>query len=175
MLGDVIDDMTQDPESVPPEIAKICNTFYEEAKRVSGGDEEFATTQSGGFLILRCVIPSMISANALEVNEIEDRYREVKMQAKEKWVKSGKNAKDFVAPEMSRSDKSEIAKLQEKQRLVTLQTKVLQNISNGVEAGEKEAYMVPMNGAIKKDGNYTPTAGKLRGFLKGIATRGGQK
>ncbi|HEX3997767.1 MAG TPA: hypothetical protein VHX65_04395 [Pirellulales bacterium] len=175
MLGDVVDGMTEDPESVPPEIAKICNTFYEEAKRVSGGNEEFATTQSGGFLMLRVVIPSLTTAGALEVNAIEDAHREVKKKAKENWVKSGKDADKFVPPEMSNSDKSEIAKLQEKQRLVTLQTKGLQNISNGVEFGDKEKFMIPMNDAIKKDGNYTPAATKLRGFLKSVAQRGGSK
>jgi hypothetical protein len=46
---------------IPPEVAKIAKIYYEEAKKFGlndeDGGEEFATTQAGGFLMLRLVNP----------------------------------------------------------------------------------------------------------------------
>ncbi len=139
MLGSLIDDLFSDPSSVPPEIAKIAKTYYDEAMRVGGNDDDFATTQIGGFVMLRMLSVSIADNAARRTND-----------------------------QKSESDKKKFAK---DQRLATLQTKILQNMSNGVEFGEKESYMVPFNNQIKvQNGGYTPLTQKMRGFMKGIVT-----
>ena len=97
-LGPVIDDLTSDPNAIPPEMAKIAGIFFDEAKRVTG-DDDFATTQAGGFIMLRVVNPVIIRTSAERTN------------AQKKDSDRDKAAND--------------------QRLATLQTKLLQNMSNG--------------------------------------------
>jgi hypothetical protein len=137
MLGPVIDDLTSDPNAIPPEMAKIAAIFYDEAKRVTGGDEDFATTQAGGFIMLRVVNPALTRTAAEKTNaQKKDSARE-------------KAAND--------------------QRLAILQTKLLQNMSNGATF-DKEAFMKPFDDQIvDTSGEYAPQTAKLRGFLKGIA------
>ncbi len=180
ILAGVIDGVTGDLSSVPPEIAKICKTFHDEALRVSKGnnaqasaeDEEFATTQSGGFLMLRVVCPSMVDPLQNELNRLEREtdYTMSRQKAENKWRQEGKDMQKFKYPDPP----SEYKKAKEQLRLVTLQSKVLQNMSNGVqfktsEEGGKEPYMVPMNDVIKQGDQFAPDAAKLRGFLKRIA------
>ncbi len=136
LLGPMIDDLTSDPGAIPPEMAKIAGIFFDEAKRVTG-DEEFATTQAGGFAMLRIVIPTVTR----------------------------------IAAENTNAQKSDSArtKAANDQRLVMLQTKVLQNISNGVRF-DKEPFMKPFEDQIFGEGDeYAPPANKLRGFLKSMA------
>jgi hypothetical protein len=55
------------------------------------------------------------------------------------------------------------------QRLAMLQTKILQNMSNGATF-EKEPFMQPFDDQIvDTNGGYAPQAKKLRDFLKGVA------
>ncbi len=169
MSGALIDDL--DSDNVPPEIAKMASQFYTEAKRVSGNDEEFATTQSGGFIVLRVLCPSILQQDSLAINEINNTFLALKKEAKKKWVESGKLEKDF-AMEMGSKEKTALKKLQEEQRLATLQTKLLQNIANGVEFGKKEEFMIPLNDFIKNGDDYTPEATKMRKFLKDVALNG---
>jgi hypothetical protein len=137
MMGEVIDDLFSDPNSMPPEMAKIAKLYYDEAMRVGGNDDDFATTQIGGFVMLR----------VLSVSIADNAARRTNAQTKE-------------------SDKQKFAK---DQRLATLQTKILQNMSNGAEFGEKESYMVPFNDQITgQNGQYAPLTQKFRGFMKGI-------
>ncbi len=138
-MGSMIDDLFSDPSSVPPEIAKIAKSYYDEAMRVGGNDDDFATTQIGGFLMLRVLSVSIADNAARRTND-----------------------------QKSESDQKKFAK---DQRLATLQAKILQNMSNGVEFGEKESYMIPFNDQIKgQTGQYAPLTVKLRGFMKGIVT-----
>ena len=111
-LGPVIDDLTSDPNAIPPEMAKIAGIFFDEAKRVTG-DDDFATTQAGGFIMLRVVNPVIIRTSAERTN------------AQKKDSDRDKAAND--------------------QRLAMLQTKLLQNMSNGATF-EKE----PLHATVRR-------------------------
>lgn len=170
LINSMIDGLSETGDDVPPEIAKMCKLYTDAAKQVDPTDEEFVTTQSGGFLMLRVVCPTLTEAPGNELTAINKEHSKVVMKEKEKWIKSGKKSENFVAPEMSRSDKQRVAQLKESQKLVTMQSKILQNMSNGTEF--KEKHMLPMNSMIKKDGNFSPTTEKLRSFLGKVAKRG---
>jgi hypothetical protein len=172
ILGEMVDHLTQDPNSVPPEIAKICKTHYDEGLRVAKGnnaqatpeDEEFATTQAGSFLMLRLVNPVLTTKSEAAANKF---YNDAK-------DKSGKKLTEFEK-DMTPEFRQKYTQLQEQGTLARLQTKIMQNMANGVEykaQGGKEPHMVPMNSVIKQNDQPAPETAKLRGFLKRIA--GGQ-
>jgi hypothetical protein len=159
----MIDSITADPDGVPPEAAKLCGIFHKAAKDVSGGDDEFATTQSGGFLMLRLVNPKI--ANAAP--------NEIKQMRLEHWLSLGKREQDFdeyLVKDEDLKDQAKLKKLREEERLATHQGKILQNISNGITFGAKEKGKLPLNAIIKtKDGAWAKPAAQLRDFLEEVA------
>ena len=101
ILSDMIDGMAESLDSVPPEIANICKTFTEAAQQVDPSDKNFVTTQSGGFLMLRVICPTLADDTAKPMEQITHEHRKRSAEEKQKWIRSGKDVKDFKPPEMS--------------------------------------------------------------------------
>ncbi len=173
VLGAMVNELTQ--AELPPEIAELCKMHYQEGLRVAKGnknaasaeDEEFATTQSGAFLMLRLINP-MLTNKATEASN--KFYNDTKNE-------SGLKLDEFEKQTTSdfKKFKAKHAKMEEQSKLARTQTKILQNMANRVEykIGGKEDYMAPMNSVIKgQNGQDAPETAQLRGFLKKVGQNG---
>jgi len=141
-------DVVKSLKDIPPELTKIAAEFYQQALLASDGDEDFATTQVGGFISLRLVNPMMAAGFFTETNE---KYQD---------------------PKTSEDEKKDI---EGQRRAGVLASKVIQNISNGVEFSDKgkEGYMAPMNDMVSDGkGGYSKVAQEFRNGMKEVAERG---
>lgn len=144
MATALVKDFTRNPEAVPEDVARLAGEFYEQALQSSEGDEEFAITSVGGFLMLRLVVP-LLYPGFSQTND-------------EEYKKGNQKVK---------------ARIEHQRRAAALQAKILQNMANGVELGGKEPYMQPLNDLVKlPSGEWAPQTAQLRNFMKEVALRG---
>jgi len=135
LAREAVDGVTKTP--VPPDVAKICATIYEEAmakfKTPTGeGDEKQAMILVGGHMMLRLVTPGLTAA-------LED-------------------------PSLT----------EDQRKAITLQMKLLQNMSNNVApGGAKEAHMNGFADLVKTgDGGPSPEVQKLQAYMKSAVVEG---
>jgi len=144
MTKTILDNVTADVKNVPVDVAKLADDFYEEALRTSNGNQEFALTQVGGFVMLRLINPLLLDLNS----EIDKTLAKTK------------------------KDKERKA-LEDQKRAAVLQGKLLQNLSNNVKFGAKEAFMAPLNEVIETSpGVPSPEMVQMRTFFRDLQKRG---
>lgn len=80
MIGDMLGQLDNQLSQIPESIAKIAAEFYEQALSVAEGDEEWAATQIGGFLMLRVLNPMIASGFYGQIQG--DQMRNCTLQAK---------------------------------------------------------------------------------------------